>query len=318
MIDPAQDLQVAKGDRLVDIIQIWGYRLSLEDDPYVIATYLDKLLPTLLALLEDEQSDIGLRGIIAQTLAQFCAVLDADTEALAHAHDSRLNHALDLRAAVVRGFHLCFDHVTSVAGRAAVAGALVHLDDTPDARAQALALASWQGIVANLIMGGAHSMAMGLLEDGFTNELIKQKDHLTLLNLSEYDKQRICSEATEMFSGVNNGKFAVGFSTFLGANIPTLLAEMDWDEDITVNDLTALVDDVGLNLLFALLNGTIAATGNLDLDGYVADYVAGYLPGLGGYLDEFGLGLTGGVENGLLTITERLTDYEGLLHMGIN
>lgn len=29
----------------VDIIQIWGYRLSLEDDPDRIAIYLDGLMP---------------------------------------------------------------------------------------------------------------------------------------------------------------------------------------------------------------------------------------------------------------------------------
>jgi hypothetical protein len=137
MSDFTQGLRVAKGDRLVDVIRIWGFRITVEENPDLVIAYLAEVLPEFLRILEDGETDVGLRGVVAEALVASSLALEAEIRVLRNIQDSRLAQALELRATIIRGFHLCFDHITAISGLAAIAGALARLEVTPDVQALA-------------------------------------------------------------------------------------------------------------------------------------------------------------------------------------
>ena len=140
--DFVQGLQIAKGDRLVDVIRIWGFRISQEQDPTVAMSHLAGVLPEFLRILDDPQTDVGLRGVVAEALAEISMALETVIEKLRAAEDSRLSQALALRATVIGGFRLCFERKTAVSGLTAIAASLGRLELTPDV--QELAQRIWQ------------------------------------------------------------------------------------------------------------------------------------------------------------------------------
>ena len=132
MDDFAHGLQVAQGDRLVDVIRVWGFRLGQEQDLTLFLTYLAGILPEFLRLLDDRRSDVGLRGVVAESLAEISVALEAHIREITEAGDSRLPQARQLRATLVHGFGLCLERKTAVSGLVAIAKALAYLEITPD------------------------------------------------------------------------------------------------------------------------------------------------------------------------------------------
>mgnify|MGYP001163344041 CR=1 FL=1 len=132
MDDFAHGLQVAQGDRLVDVIRVWGFRLGQEQDLTLFLTYLAGILPEFLRILDDQRTDVGLRGVVAESLAEISIALETHIRALSAAQDRRLTEARQLRTTLVRGFGLCLERKTAVAGLVAIAQALAHLEMTPD------------------------------------------------------------------------------------------------------------------------------------------------------------------------------------------
>ena len=132
MPDFAHGLRISRGDRLIDVIHIWSYRLSLEEDPDLLIACLEDILPELLRLLQDDQTDIGLRGVIAEALAVFSVTIEARSAALRRAQDSRLARLTELRTIIIDGLQQCLDYKTAVSGLVAIAKALSALTMTPD------------------------------------------------------------------------------------------------------------------------------------------------------------------------------------------
>lgn len=137
MSDWAQGLRVAKGDRLVDVIRIWGFRISLEADPDRVLAYLSAVLPELLRLLDDPATDLGMRGAIAEALAAMSTALEAELRIFRQRQDARLAQGDRLRALILQGYGLCLEHSTALSGLVALARALPHLEPTPEVLALA-------------------------------------------------------------------------------------------------------------------------------------------------------------------------------------
>jgi HEAT repeat protein len=128
----AAGLASAKGDRLIDVLGILQYNIEKPHyQPDEILEAASGLLPALLEIVEDDQTDLGLRGAAAEVLAAVGVVVAqaaADPDSL----PSSSATASGLRPLVVRGWEGCLDRPTSIAGRRAIVDALAHFGATHD------------------------------------------------------------------------------------------------------------------------------------------------------------------------------------------
>lgn len=68
-----QGLDIAKGDRLIDVLRIWRYRIEhIKEEKSEIVPLAEVLVPKLKDMIEDEQTDIALRG---ETVITLCSVV---------------------------------------------------------------------------------------------------------------------------------------------------------------------------------------------------------------------------------------------------
>jgi hypothetical protein len=122
----ATGLSTAKGDRLIDVLGILRYNIeSRRNQQEEILTAASDLLPALLEIIEDDDTDLGLRGATAEVLAAISVTM-ARSAGDSHALPSLLTSASRLRNLVLRGFEACLDRPTSIAGRVAIVDALAY------------------------------------------------------------------------------------------------------------------------------------------------------------------------------------------------
>lgn len=126
-------LDEARGDRLVDVIDLWGYRIenvyqSKEYDKVI--SYSTNVIPILIRKIKDKNTDIGLRATMAETLTSFGYVLDE--LGYRHIDFEEIDSVRKLRRGVIKGFDFCLELPTAIFGVAAITESLNKLTPTED------------------------------------------------------------------------------------------------------------------------------------------------------------------------------------------
>jgi len=124
-----EGLRVARGDRLLDVLGILGHNLQALWEPSELPV-VKELLSSLVEILEDQQTDLALRGAIAETLSILGPVIDALI--LGGSLSASLPHLLELRGLVLSGYVTCFNKPTALLGRETLAGALRNFKPADD------------------------------------------------------------------------------------------------------------------------------------------------------------------------------------------
>ncbi len=124
-----EGLHTAQGDRLVDVLGVVSYKLKqLADDPASALRYARGLLPVFQALIDQEETDLGLRGAVAEALCSLSLTLEA---AARLAGGDKVSLPLQsLQREVLAGFAACFEKPTSLRGRLAIAETVGRLEPT--------------------------------------------------------------------------------------------------------------------------------------------------------------------------------------------
>ncbi|MCL4353461.1 hypothetical protein M1615_03295 [Patescibacteria group bacterium] len=126
-------LDLAKGDRLVDVVGLWGYRIEkvYQNSEYDrVVNYSSNVIPLLIRKIKNQDTDIALRATLAKTLASFGIVLDKLVNELPDSETIRT--AQRLRRGVLKGFDFCFSFPTAVFGISAVTTALNEFTQSDD------------------------------------------------------------------------------------------------------------------------------------------------------------------------------------------
>jgi hypothetical protein len=135
-IDIVEGLRVAKGDRLIEIIGIWGFRFqytALQKDYNRVADYASKVVPELVRLLTNPDADLGLRGTIAETLVCFGLTLD-DVLYKTGERPNNLRVLEGLREETMKAIDLCLDYPISIWGKIAIVESLPKFTETESIR----------------------------------------------------------------------------------------------------------------------------------------------------------------------------------------
>ncbi len=87
-------LQIAKGDQLIDVLQIWDYRVRKDFDRKDydrILRYSVNLVPEIVAIIENDETDVELRAIAAEIMVNFILIFDKirDSEGIPTAQITR-------------------------------------------------------------------------------------------------------------------------------------------------------------------------------------------------------------------------------------
>lgn len=117
-----EGLQTAKGDRLVDVLQIWAYRVGKDfdrGDYDAILQYSVNVVPEIAAIIEKDETDVELRATAAETLVSFVIVLDAIIGA-AGFPPARTE---PIRNKALAGLLACFSRPVSLRAKSAIARA---------------------------------------------------------------------------------------------------------------------------------------------------------------------------------------------------
>ncbi len=128
----AEGLKVSKGDRLVDVVGIWGFRIQqtvLRGDYDLVATHSSQVIPEFLRILTNPNTDIGLRASVASALASFGLALDTAVYKSDRRPDN-IEVLRKLREEAVEAMSLCLDYPLAVWGRTAITESLPQLTET--------------------------------------------------------------------------------------------------------------------------------------------------------------------------------------------
>jgi len=134
-----QGLRIAKGDRLIDVLHIWDYRVRKDfdrGDYSRILQYSVNLAPEIVAIAENNETDVQLRAIAAGILVNFILILDKiiDSGDIAPAQ-------MDIiRKKAVASLLLCFTHPISISGKLIIAKAAREFKETREVKSLRLAI----------------------------------------------------------------------------------------------------------------------------------------------------------------------------------
>ena len=134
--DFIEGLRTAKGDRLVDIIGIWGFRIqqtALRKDYGLVADYTSKVVPELVRIFTNPDTDVALRGTIATTIISFGLVLDD----LVYKGEYKLNNVpvfQKLYREVIGAIDVCLEYPIAVSGKKAILESLPRFTETENTR----------------------------------------------------------------------------------------------------------------------------------------------------------------------------------------
>lgn len=130
--DFVQGLRITKGDRLVDVIDIWGFRIqqtAIRGDYDLVAVYSSQVVPEFLEILTNPDTDIGLRASVASALVSFGLVLDTGVSKSDRKPDN-LEVLRGLREKAIEAMSICLDYPLAVWGRTAIGESLPQFTET--------------------------------------------------------------------------------------------------------------------------------------------------------------------------------------------
>jgi len=127
-------LRIAKGDQLIDVLHIWDYRVRKDVDRKDfdrILRYSVNLVPEIVTIAENNETDMELRAIAAGILVNFILVFDKiiDSGDIPPAQIDRI------RKKAVEGLLLCFSYPISIRGKLIIAKAAKEFKETDDVKA---------------------------------------------------------------------------------------------------------------------------------------------------------------------------------------
>ncbi len=138
-------LQIAKGDRLVDVLQIWDYRVRKDfdrGDCDRILRYSVDLLPEIVAIMEKDETDVELRATVAETLVSFILILDKIIDSA----DVPAATIEKIRNRAVTGLVTCLSRPVSIRAKSAISRAAIKFRETAEVKSLRAAILNDQSL----------------------------------------------------------------------------------------------------------------------------------------------------------------------------
>ena len=132
-------LRIAKGDRLIDVLHIWDYRVRKDfdrKDYERILRYSINVVPEIVAIAENNETDVQLRAIAAGILVNFILILDK----IINSGDIAPAQMDIIRKKAVASLLLCFTHPISISGKLIIAKAAREFKETREVKSLRLAI----------------------------------------------------------------------------------------------------------------------------------------------------------------------------------
>lgn len=134
-----QGLRTAKGDRLIDVLRIWDYRVRKDferRDYWRILRYSVNVAPEIAAIVENSETDVELRAVSAEILVNFILIFDK----IIDSGDIPPDQIEGARKKALAGLLACFSRPVSIRAKLGIAKAAKEFKETEEVKTLRLAV----------------------------------------------------------------------------------------------------------------------------------------------------------------------------------